>query len=123
MSEVLMLERPAGVANVVRDYLQLSKSRIVMMVLITTAAGYLFATRSVDWTLLVNTLIGTALVAAGTNALNQYVERDHDAKMRRTRLRPLPDGRISPRAALFFSIAISIPGTVRIGSITGNRSA
>jgi protoheme IX farnesyltransferase len=65
-----------------------------------------------DWALLVNTLVGTALVAAGTNALNQYVEREHDGKMRRTRLRPLPDGRISPRTALLFSSAISIIGTV-----------
>jgi len=115
MSDVLVLERPAGSSHVVRDYLQLSKSRIVMMVLITTAAGYLFAARNVDWALLLNTLIGTGLVAAGTNALNQYVERDHDAKMRRTRLRPLPDGRISPRAALVFSVAISIIGTVYLG--------
>jgi protoheme IX farnesyltransferase len=115
MSDVLVLERPSGVASVWRDYLQLSKSRIVMMVLITTAAGYLFATPRVDWALLLNTLVGTALVAAGTNALNQYVERDHDAKMRRTRLRPLPDGRISPRAALFFSVAISLIGTVYLG--------
>ena len=99
MSDVLVLERPAGIANLTRDYLELSKSRIVMMVLITTAAGYFFAAAHVDWILLLNTLIGTGLVAAGTNALNQYVERDHDAKMRRTRLRPLPDGRITPRAA------------------------
>jgi protoheme IX farnesyltransferase len=115
MTDVLVLERPAGFANVTRDYLELSKSRIVMMVLITTAAGYLFAAQHVDWILLLNTLLGTALVAAGTNALNQYVERDHDAKMRRTRLRPLPDGRIAPRAALVFSIAISILGTLYLG--------
>ena len=115
MSDVIALDRPAGMANVWRDYLQLSKSRIVMMVLITTAAGYFFAAPRVDWALLINTLIGTALVAAGTNALNQYVERDHDAKMRRTRLRPLPDGRISPRAALVFSVAISIAGTIYLG--------
>jgi protoheme IX farnesyltransferase len=115
MSDVIALDRPAGMANVWRDYLQLSKSRIVMMVLITTAAGYFFAAPRVDWALLLNTLIGTALVAAGTNALNQYVERDHDAKMRRTRLRPLPDGRISPRAALVFSVAISIAGTIYLG--------
>lgn len=115
MSDVLVLERPAGFANVTRDYLELSKSRIVMMVLITTAAGYFFAAQHVDWLLLLNTLLGTALVAAGTNALNQYVERDHDAKMRRTRLRPLPDGRISPRAALLFSVGISIIGTLYLG--------
>jgi protoheme IX farnesyltransferase len=115
MSDVMVLERPAGFANVTRDYLELSKSRIVMMVLITTASGYLFAAHRVDWMLLLNTLLGTALVAAGTNALNQYIERDHDAKMRRTRLRPLPDGRISPRAALLFSVAISILGTLYLG--------
>jgi len=115
MSDVLVLERPAGFGSVTRDYLALSKSRIVMMVLITTAAGYFFGAQHVDWLLLLNTLLGTALVAAGTNALNQYIERDHDAKMRRTRLRPLPDGRISPRAALVFSVAISILGTLYLG--------
>jgi len=97
------------------DYAQLSKSRIVLMVLVTTAAGYLIAAPNVDALLLINTLIGTALVAAGTNALNQYIEREHDAKMRRTRLRPLPDGRISPRAALTFSAAIAVIGTLYLG--------
>ena len=95
----------------VRDYLELSKSRIVAMVLVTTAAGYFFGAVHVSLALLINTLVGTALVAAGTNALNQYVERDLDARMRRTRMRPLPDGRIKPRAALLFSIAISVAGT------------
>ena len=94
-----------------RDYLELSKARIVLMVLITTAAGYLMAAPRIDAALLINTLVGTALVAAGTNALNQYVERAHDAKMRRTRLRPLPDGRITPHAALLFSGAVAIIGT------------
>jgi len=95
----------------VRDYLELSKSRIVLMVLITTAAGFLFA-GSRDFILLLNTLIGTALVAAGTNALNQYVEREYDARMRRTRLRPLPDGRIAPGTALLFAWTISAIGTI-----------
>lgn len=99
----------------VADYLQLSKSRIVLMVLITTAAGFLFAAQTVDPLLLLHTLVGTALVAAGTNALNQYVERHHDAKMHRTRTRPLPDGRITPRAALFFSAGIAIAGTIYLG--------
>jgi protoheme IX farnesyltransferase len=99
----------------IQDYLQLSKARIVMMVLITTAAGFAMGSHPMNWMLLVNTLVGTALVAAGTNALNQYVEREHDAKMHRTRLRPLPDGRISPRAALLFSSAISLIGTVYLG--------
>jgi protoheme IX farnesyltransferase len=115
MSDVFVMERPAGFASVIRDYLELSKSRIVMMVLITTAAGYFFGAQHVDWIRLLNTLVGTALVAAGTNALNQYSERGHDAKMRRTRLRPLPDGRITPRAALLFAVAISLIGTLYLG--------
>jgi len=99
----------------VSDYLELSKSRIVFMVVITTAAGFLFAATKVDPFLLLHTLIGTALVAAGTNALNQYVERAHDAKMHRTRTRPLPAGRITPRAALLFSSAIAVVGTLYLG--------
>ena len=109
----ITLEKPR--ANVVADYLELSKSRIVLMVLITTAAGFLFAAKQVDPLLLVHALLGTALVAAGTNALNQYVERDLDAKMHRTRTRPLPAGRMTPRAALVFSIAIAILGTLYLG--------
>jgi protoheme IX farnesyltransferase len=101
-----------SVGAVARDYLQLSKSRIVLMVLITTAAGFLFATDHVNGALMLHGLLGTALVAAGTNALNQYVEREHDARMHRTRTRPLPAGRITPRAALIFSSAIAIIGTV-----------
>jgi protoheme IX farnesyltransferase len=108
------LPRP-GFGAVTRDYLELSKSRIVFMVLITTAAGFLFAAPSVDPLLLLHTLAGTALVAAGTNALNQYVERGHDAKMHRTRTRPLPDGRITPRSALLFSAGIAVVGTLYLG--------
>jgi len=96
----------------VRDYLELTKFRIVMMVLITTAAGYFFGAKHIDIGLLLNTLAGTALVAAGTNALNQYVEREHDAKMKRTRHRPLPSGRMTPRAALVFASAIAVIGSV-----------
>jgi len=105
----------SAVLAVSRDYLELSKARIVLMVLITTAAGYLIGAPRVDAIALINVLLGTALVAAGTNALNQYVEREHDAKMRRTRLRPLPDGRITPRNALLFSAAIAVAGTLYLG--------
>jgi protoheme IX farnesyltransferase len=105
----------SAVLAVSRDYLELSKARIVLMVLITTAAGYLIGAPHVSAIALINVLLGTALVAAGTNALNQYVEREHDAKMRRTRLRPLPDGRIAPRSALLFSAGIAILGTLYLG--------
>jgi protoheme IX farnesyltransferase len=118
VSDVLVERRPLrapGFGAIARDYLELSKSRIVFMVLITTASGFLFAAKHVDPLLLLHALIGTALVAAGTNALNQYVERDHDAKMHRTRSRPLPAGRITPRAALLFSAGIAAIGTLYLG--------
>jgi protoheme IX farnesyltransferase len=106
---------PHTFASVSRDYLELSKSRIVLMVLITTAAGYFIGTPQFDALRLLNLLIGTGLVAAGTNALNQYIEREQDAKMKRTRLRPLPDGRIAPRAALIFAAGIAVIGTIYLG--------
>jgi protoheme IX farnesyltransferase len=64
----------------------------------------------VDLLLLAHTLLGTALVAGGTNALNQLSERDVDARMRRTRRRPLPTGRLTPRAAALFAAGISVAG-------------
>jgi len=80
-------------------------------VLLTAAAGfYLGARDHMDLLLLASTLIGTALVAAGTNAWNQISERDVDALMARTRRRPLPSGRLSPRAAIWFATAITVGG-------------
>lgn len=107
-----------------RDYLELSKARIVLMVLLTTAAGFAVATEgSIDWLLFAHTIVGTALIAGGTNALNQYAERDLDAKMRRTQNRPLPAGRISPRAALLFSVGISLAGTFYLALLTNLLTA
>ena len=95
----------------IRDYLELSKARIVLMVLLTAAAGFAIASEGpIDWIGMANMLVGTALIAAGTNALNQYAERDLDARMLRTQNRPLPAGRISPRAALLFATSISVAG-------------
>lgn len=93
-----------------RDYLELSKARIVFMVLLTTAAGFALAPTDADFTLLFHTLCGTALIAAGTNALNQVWERDRDALMVRTQHRPLPEGRMQTSAALGFSVIVSVAG-------------
>jgi protoheme IX farnesyltransferase len=113
MTSLVLESRPFR--TVTRDYMELSKSRIVMMVLITTMSGYLVGAKTVDPLVLLNVLIGTALLAAGTNALNQYIEREHDAKMARTSRRPLPSGRITPRAALLFSTGIAILGALYLG--------
>jgi protoheme IX farnesyltransferase len=94
---MLCAKAPALTRSRAADYLELAKPRISVMVLITVAAGALMATVGpVDWLALCQTLIGTALVATGASALNQLLERDTDALMRRTEDRPLPAGRLQP---------------------------
>ena len=86
-------------------YVALTKPDVTFLVVITTVAGfYLGSVGPLDWPLLFQTVLGTALVAGGTAALNQYVERDMDAVMRRTAARPLPSGTLQPAEALRFGI-------------------
>ncbi|HLQ76831.1 MAG TPA: heme o synthase [Terriglobia bacterium] len=110
------------------DFLELTKPRITLMVLITTLVGfYMGSEGSLQLTMLFNTIIGTALVAAGASALNQYLERDLDARMLRTRNRPLPEGRVLPNEALLFSVALAVTGvtylTIFVNGITGALGA
>lgn len=99
-----------GIAAV-GDYLELAKPRVVLMVLTTTVVGfYLGSVSSPNYWLLLTTLVGTGLAAGGTLALNQYMERDLDARMERTRNRPLPAGRLRPVDALAFGAAITVMG-------------
>jgi protoheme IX farnesyltransferase len=93
------------------DYLALTKPRVVSMVLVTTAVGYdLGSSGRPDPASLGRTLLGTALAAGGTLALNQYLERDLDARMERTRHRPLPEGRLQPGEALGFGLVLVLAG-------------
>jgi protoheme IX farnesyltransferase len=95
------------------DYLALTKPRIVALVLVTVAAGfYLGAADGVSPWLLWHTLVGTALVAAGTNALNQVFEADVDARMQRTWQRPIPAGRLSRRAGGAFAWTAGVGGVL-----------
>jgi protoheme IX farnesyltransferase len=94
-----------------KDYLELTKPRITLLILICTAVGYWFGCgASFHWTILAHALLGTALLASGTSALNQWYEVDSDAKMRRTRRRPLPAGRIKRRHGLAFGLLLSAAG-------------
>jgi len=95
----------------VRDLLQLSKARLSGMVVITTLVGYLLAVPQLDWPQLIATVLGTTLTAFGANALNQYRERGIDARMERTRARPLPAGRLGADVALVYGVAVSLVGT------------
>lgn len=93
------------------DFVELTKPRIAVLVLFTVAAGALLAQRGTpDIVLLANTLIGTALVAAAASALNQLLERQSDALMRRTENRPLPAGRLQPAEVLVFGIVLAVAG-------------
>src|SRR4030095_5396749 len=93
------------------DFLELTKPRIVVMVLITTCVGfYLGSMGTSHYLLLLHTLLGTAFAGGGTLALNQLIEREADAKMYRTRHRPLPDGRLQPIDALVFGTIITVCG-------------
>lgn len=106
------------------DFLLLTKPRVVLMVLVTTLVGYyLGSTGATDYLRLLSTLIGTALAAAGTLALNQFLERDVDARMERTRLRPLPDGRLQPLEALAFGATITLAGIVYFALAVGALAA
>lgn len=92
---------------------ELVKMRLTSLVLMTTAVGFYVGTRgSMNGLLLFHTLLGTAFVAAGAAALNQLIEREHDAKMQRTEDRPLPSGRLQPGTVLVFGGAISGVGLI-----------
>ncbi|MDQ4081130.1 MAG: heme o synthase [Gemmatimonadota bacterium] len=111
------------------DLLELAKPRIVMLVLVTMAAGYAMApvlgvTSPAVWVLgLFHALVGTALVAGGTNALNQVFERDVDALMARTARRPLPSARLEVREATVFAWLIGASGVAYLALLVNAVTA
>lgn len=106
------------------DVLELVKARLSLLVLITTLVGFLLGWRGpFDWVLLTATLLGTALCAGGAAALNQWWERDIDSRMKRTRGRPLPAGRMQPHDALLFGIFFSLSGVAILALFTNHRAA
>ena len=99
--------RPAR--DVVRDYVSLAKPRIIVLLLITALGGMMIASRGWPSTgLVILTLLGGALSAAGAGAINCWIDRDIDGEMYRTRRRPIPDGRIAPAHALAFGISLGV---------------
>jgi protoheme IX farnesyltransferase len=105
--------------HLVKDYIQLIKPRIALLIVISTAVGYCYGTvAGFNLLTLFNVLLGTALMAGGSATLNQWYERDLDAKMNRTRVRPIPAGRVSANQALLFGVALSILGTLDLWFFT-----
>lgn len=95
----------------VLDYLALTKPRVAVLVLFTVAAGALLAGgRQVPLLVTLHAVLGTALVAGGASALNQWIERHRDGRMRRTENRPLPAGRLLPVEVLVFGLLLGAVG-------------
>src|SRR5216684_4328894 len=113
-SSVAQGRRFAGSA--LSDYWALTKPEVNFLILITTFVGFYLGcgseARTFSFIALFNTLLGTLLVASGTGTLNQYIERQFDAQMRRTARRPLAAGRLEPSAVLWFGVALSVAGSV-----------
>ena len=112
MSVAVQLERPAlassaRMARVVRDYVALTKPRVVVLLEVTTVFAMVMAARGwPGWRLTLDTVAGGWLAAGGAHAINCWFDRDIDASMGRTRTRPIPAGRVDPNAALAFGIAL-----------------
>ncbi|HEV2318353.1 MAG TPA: heme o synthase [Verrucomicrobiae bacterium] len=94
-------------------FCDLVKARLTTMVLLTTAVGFYLGCRGgMNWDLFLNTLAGTGFVAAGASALNQWLEREYDAKMLRTQNRPLPSGRLQPATVVALGGVSSVAGLI-----------
>src|SRR4029077_10445283 len=117
-------ERFAG--STLSDYWALTKPEVNFLILITTAVGFYLGcgneARPLSVMALFNTLLGTLLVASGTGTLNQYVEREFDAQMRRTARRPAAAGRLQMPAVLAFGIALAGIGSTYL-AVTVNLLA
>ena len=101
------------------DYIALTKPELTLLSVVTALGGaYLAGGHSLSFSILMHTFFGTLLVGGGAGALNQYVERDLDAQMRRTEHRPLPAGRIYHRKALLFGVLLSLAGVTELAVFT-----
>ena len=113
-SSVAQGRRPVG--SVLSDYWALTKPEVNFLILITTFVGFYLGcgseARTFSFISLFHTLLGTLLVASGTGTLNQYIEREFDAQMRRTARRPAAAGRLKPAAVLTFGIVLAVTGSI-----------
>jgi heme o synthase len=107
--------RPTALTHAIKlsAYITLTKPDVSFLVLMTTGAGFYMGVRGpVEWLHLLHVVFGTMMIAAGTAALNHYIERETDGYMRRTASRPLPSGQLTPAEALRFGIVLSLSGAI-----------
>jgi protoheme IX farnesyltransferase len=108
LAEIVVAEPGLSAVGKLSAYAELTKPRITSLVVLTAAAGFCMGSNAgIDYLRLLNMATGIALLASGIAALNQYLERDLDRLMRRTQARPLPSGKLLPREAALFGIALS----------------
>src|SRR3954467_12435950 len=108
--------------SLLRDMVMLTKPRIISLLLVTTVAP-MFVAGNPTWLLVVVVLIGGYLMAGGANAVNMYLDRDIDTQMSRTRLRPIPSGRMGPRSVLAFGVALATAATFLLARFTNVLTA
>ena len=119
--DAIALTAARGRAN---DFVMLAKPRLNMLVVASALAGYVMAGGDLsNAAVVVSTVIGTALVAGGASAFNQVIERVPDSLMRRTRLRPVPDGRLQPLESLVFATALALAGLTLLLAVVNLISA
>src|SRR6478609_4942152 len=99
-----------GSPSLARDLVMLTKPRIISLLLVTTIAP-MFVAGSPSWKLVLVLFVGGYLMAGGANAVNMYIDRDIDDVMARTRLRPIPSGRMHPREVLAFGVLLATAAT------------
>jgi len=110
--------------RVIADLAELVKARLTLLVLVTTAVGFYLGSESpIDYLALFHVVFGTAAAAAGAAALNQWWERSADALMRRTKMRPIPAGRMRPLQALILGVVLSIFGVGYLAIVCNLLSA
>ena len=98
-----------------RPYIELTKPRITWLILMSTGIGFFFGVDGEwSWLTLLHTIVGTGLIASGTAALNQWMERHADAHMKRTKNRPLVTGKLKPGPAAAFAVALSVAGYLEL---------
>jgi protoheme IX farnesyltransferase len=110
---------PADVITLQRsrllDYVALAKPELTLLSVVTALGGaYLASGTTIPYAALVHVFLGTLFVGGGAGALNQFIESDFDARMRRTENRPVPSGRVSRRSALLFGLSLSIAGVLHL---------
>ena len=105
-----------------RDFVALTKPRIISLLLVTTIAP-MYVAGTPSWIRVVLVALGGYLMAGGANAVNMYLDRDIDETMARTRLRPIPSGRMTPAAVLAFGVALAAAATWLLAAFVNVLSA